>query len=139
MKAVLASLVCGTVFGAGLALSRMINPAKVVGFLDFAGDWDPTLALVMIGALIAAAPGFVIARRRQAPALGGAFQIPTRKDIDAPLVGGAAVFGVGWGLAGFCPGPALAALGAGLLPVYVFVAAMIGGMLLHRAIPAMRR
>ena len=136
MPAVLASLLIGTLFGAGLAISQMMNPAKVVGFLDVAGDWDPTLALVMAGALIAAWPGFALARRRKAPVLDGSFELPSRRDIDARLLGGAAVFGVGWGLSGFCPGPALAALGSGLWPVFAFVAAMAAGMLLYRALPS---
>jgi hypothetical protein len=133
--AIFSSLFVGILLGAGFAISRMMNPGKVLAFLDFAGDWDPTLAVVMGGALIAAAPGFAIAKRRSAPALGGSFQIPTRRDIDAPLVTGAAIFGVGWGLSGFCPGPALAALGAGPWQVAAFVAAMAAGMLLFRVFP----
>jgi uncharacterized membrane protein YedE/YeeE len=133
--AILSSLVIGSIFGAGLAISQMMNPAKVVAFLDVAGDWDPTLGLVMIGALIASIPGFLLVRQRQAPILGGRFQIPTRRDSDIRLVAGAAIFGVGWGLAGFCPGPALAALSTGLWQVAVFVAAMVAGMVLFRALP----
>jgi hypothetical protein len=136
VRDVLSSLIAGIVLGAGLAVSRMMNPAKVVAFLDFAGDWDPTLAFVMGGALIAAAPGFALAKKRSAPILGGTFRIPTRRDIDAPLVIGAAIFGVGWGLSGFCPGPALAALSTGMWQVAVFVAAMVAGMLLFRAVPS---
>lgn len=132
MPMLLSSLLIGALFGAGLSVSRMIDPAKVVGFLDFAGDWDPTLGVVMIGALAAAAPGFALARRRSAPALGGSFQVPARGDIDGGLLGGAAIFGIGWGLSGFCPGPALAALSTGLWPVFAFVAAMIAGMVLYR-------
>jgi len=135
----LASFFIGLLFSAGLAVSRMIDPAKVVGFLDVAGDWDPTLAVVMAGALIAAAPGFAAARRREAPVLGGRFEIPTRRDIDARLLGGAALFGVGWGLSGFCPGPAVAALSTGLAPVAVFVAAMIAGMALYRLMASRRQ
>lgn len=138
MRAILSSLLIGTLFGAGLAVSRMMDPAKVIGFLDVAGDWDPTLALVMIGALIAAASGFAIARRRRAPVLGGEFQIPRRNDVDAPLLGGAALFGIGWGLSGFCPGPALSALATGMWPVYGFVAAMVVGMWTHRALTSGR-
>jgi hypothetical protein len=133
---IVSSLFIGILFGAGLAISQMMNPAKVIAFLDFAGDWDPTLALVMIGALIASAPGFALAKKRAAPAFGGAFHIPARRDIDMPLVAGAALFGVGWGLSGFCPGPALAALGTGIGPVFAFVAAMLAGMLLFRALPS---
>ena len=135
MHAALASFLIGTVFGIGLTISRMIDPAKVIGFLDFAGDWDPTLAVVMASALAVSTIGFALARRRAAPILGGAFQIPTRRDADPRLIGGAVVFGLGWGLAGFCPGPALAALATGLWPVFVFVAAMVAGMWLYRLMP----
>ena len=135
MPAIFFSLIIGGLLGAGLAVSQMMNPAKVVAFLDFAGDWDPTLAFVMGGALIAAAPGFALAKKRAAPLLGGAFHIPTRRDINARLVTGAAIFGVGWGLSGFCPGPALAALSTGMWQVAVFIAAMIAGMLLYRFFP----
>ncbi len=133
MAAILSSLAVGALFGAGLAISRMMYPEKVIGFLDVAGNWDPTLIMVMIGAVAAAAPGLALARKRGAPAFGGAFQIPTRRDIDAPLVAGAAVFGVGWGLAGFCPGPAIAALSTGAAPAFVFAAAMLAGMALFQA------
>jgi uncharacterized membrane protein YedE/YeeE len=132
----LSSLLAGAIFGAGLAISQMMNPAKVIAFLDFAGDWDPTLAFVMAGAVLAAAPGFALAKKRKAPVLSSRFQIPTRRDIDIPLVLGAAIFGVGWGLVGFCPGPAIAALGTGMWEVVVFVTAMLGGMLLHRYLPS---
>lgn len=134
MWALLISLLVGILFGAGLTVSQMINPAKVVNFLDFAGNWDPTLAVVMVGALVGAIPGFMIASRRPAPLLGGTFQIPSRQDIDVRLLGGATLFGIGWGLSGFCPGPAIAALSSGLWPVFVFVAAMIAGMLLLRLV-----
>lgn len=136
MTSILSSLFAGTIFGVGLAISQMMNPAKVIAFLDFAGDWDPTLAFVMGGAVLAAAPGFAMAKKRNTPLLNGQFQIPTRRDIDTPLVLGAAVFGVGWGLVGFCPGPAIAALGAGMWEVMVFVAAMLGGMLFYRNLPS---
>ena len=135
MIAVLASLLIGVLLGAGLAVSGMMNPAKVIGFLDFAGEWDPTLALVMFGALVAAIPGFALARRRPSPIIGDEFHVPTRRDIDFRLLAGAAVFGVGWGLVGFCPGPALAALSSGLSEVFVFVAAMVAGMALFRLVP----
>lgn len=136
MTSMLSSLLAGAIFGAGLAISQMMNPAKVIAFLDFAGDWDPTLAFVMAGAVLAAAPGFALAKKRKAPVLSSRFQIPTRRDIDIPLVLGAAIFGVGWGLVGFCPGPAIAALGTGMWEVVVFVTAMLGGMLLHRYLPS---
>lgn len=132
MRTVITNLLVGVLFGSGLTVSQMINPAKVLSFLDFAGNWDPTLGVVMIGALSCAIPGFVIAARRETPLLGKAFQIPSRRDIDAPLIGGAILFGTGWGLLGFCPGPAIAALSSGLWTVFVFVAAMMVGMLLFR-------
>ncbi len=136
MGAILMSLVSGLLFGAGLTLSQMVNPAKVLGFLDFggipAGDWDPSLAFVMAGALVVTAIGYRLAFRRGAPIAAPAFQLPTRKDIDVRLVAGAAIFGVGWGLAGYCPGPALAALAFGRAEVFVFVAAMLAGMGLFR-------
>jgi hypothetical protein len=136
MLAVLSSLAVGTLFGAGLAISQMMVPAKVLGFLDVAGAWDPTLAMVMIGALAAAAPGFALARKLQAPVLAAAFETPTRRDLDARLLAGAAVFGVGWGLSGFCPGPALAALSTGIWQVTAFVAAMLAGMVIYRLLPS---
>ena len=127
-----AALLTGFVFGAGLAAADMTNPAKVQNFLDFFGSWDPSLAFVMGAALAVAAVGFAVSRRRPAPLFGEAFEFPTRRDLDAELLGGAALFGVGWGLAGFCPGPALAALVQGVAAVYAFVLAMLAGMALHR-------
>jgi len=123
---------CGLVFGAGLAIAGMTNPAKVLGFLDVFGRWDPTLAFVMGGALAVSALGFAVARRSPRPWLADAFAIPTLREIDARLVGGAALFGVGWGLVGLCPGPALASLSRGSGEVLVFAAAMIAGVVLHR-------
>lgn len=135
MAAIIVSLLIGTLFGVGLTLSQMINPMKVLGFLDFAGDWDPTLAFVMGGALLVTVPGFALARRLRGPLLGGTFHMPTRKDLDARLLLGAAIFGLGWGLAGFCPGPALSALSTGSGQVILFVAAMLAGMFLERLLP----
>jgi uncharacterized membrane protein YedE/YeeE len=135
MGPIISSLVVGTIFGIGLTVSQMIDPAKVIGFLDLFGNWDPTLAVVMAGALAVSAPGYYLARKLGAPVLAARFEIPTRRDIDARLVGGAALFGIGWGLAGFCPGPALSALATGLIPVAIFVASMIAGMWLHRLVP----
>ena len=129
-----ASLLAGVLFGAGLAVSQMTNPAKVQNFLDVLGSWDPSLAFVMGVALAVAAVGFAAARRRPAPLFAEAFELPTRRDLDAELLGGAALFGVGWGLSGFCPGPALAALVQGVAAVYAFVAAMLAGMALHRLV-----
>ena len=131
MRSVLAAIGSGLVFGAGLALSDMTNPAKVQNFLDFLGTWDPSLALVMGGALALSALGYQIARRRGSPLLATRFSIPTRRDLDPELLAGAAIFGVGWGIGGFCPGPALAGLLQGVAGVYVFVAAMLAGITLH--------
>jgi len=127
-----AALLTGFVFGAGLAIADMTNPAKVQNFLDLLGSWDPSLAFVMGVALAVAAVGFAAARRRSAPLFAETFEIPTRRDLDAELLGGATLFGVGWGLSGFCPGPALAALVQGVGAVYAFVLAMLAGMALHR-------
>ena len=117
------------IFGLGLMLSGMSNPAKVQGFLDLAGRWDPSLAFVMLGAIAVAALAFLLARRRQRSLLGLPLQLPTRSDLSLRLVLGSALFGIGWGLAGFCPGPALVALGAGYLKAAGFVATMLAGML----------
>ena len=133
MRLVAASL-AGLVFGAGLAIADITNPAKVQNFLDLLGSWDPSLAFVMGVGLAVAAVGFAVARRRPAPLFAETFELPTRRDIDAELLGGAALFGVGWGLSGFCPGPALAALGQGVAAVYAFVLAMLAGMALHRLV-----
>ena len=127
----LASLSCGLVFGFGLAVSGMMNPAKVMGFLDVAGDWDPTLVFVMGGALLVTVPAYHVILKRRRPVLAGDFSLPTKKNLDAPLIWGSALFGAGWGLVGFCPGPAVAAIGTGLPAVLGFVAAMIAGMALH--------
>ena len=131
MKAVFVALVAGLLFGVGLVVSRMTNPAKVLAFLDVAGNWDPSLAFVMGGALAVAALGNWIASSRPAPLAAATFQWPASRDIDARLIGGAALFGTGWGLVGFCPGPALAALGFGPWPVVVFIVAMLAGMAAH--------
>ena len=128
---VIAALVSGLVFGLGLAVSGMMNPAKVIGFLDVAGDWDPTLAFVMIGALLVAVPAYRFIPKRPRPVLEEGFDLPKKQAVDRPLVLGSALFGIGWGLVGFCPGPAVAALGTGLAPVLAFVAAMLAGMALH--------
>jgi len=133
MRRIVTGLLIGTLFGAGLAVSGMIDPARVLGFLDVAGRWDPTLALVMIGALCVTVPAFAWAKRAgAAPCAAPAFQLPTRRDIDARLVAGSAIFGVGWGLAGLCPGPAIAGLASGLPAIAAFAASMIAGMALFR-------
>jgi uncharacterized membrane protein YedE/YeeE len=126
-----AALACGIIFGFGLAVSGMMNPAKVIGFLDVAGDWDPTLAFVMGGALLVAIPTYRVILKRRRPVLASGFSLPAGEKLDVPLIWGSALFGVGWGLVGFCPGPAVAAVVTGLPPVLGFVAAMIAGMALH--------
>ena len=127
MKVVFAALFSGTVFGAGLAWSGMTNPARVVGFLDVTGNWDPTLLLVMTGALAVAVPLFPVVLRRSRPVLAELFSLPSRPDLDSRLLAGAAIFGIGWGLAGLCPGPALAGLITGSPAVIAFVGAMLVG------------
>ncbi|TDU24184.1 hypothetical protein DFR24_4448 [Panacagrimonas perspica] len=130
MKALVA-LASGTLFGMGLLLGGMTDPGKVIGFLDLAGRWDPSLAFVMGGALCVTFPTFQLLRLRGRPLLGERFYLPTRKDLDAPLLGGAVLFGVGWGIAGLCPGPAIANLVFGSPEVLGFVVAMIAGMWLR--------
>jgi uncharacterized membrane protein YedE/YeeE len=132
MLKMLVNLFAGTLFGLGLAISGMVNPQKVIGFLDFAGDWDPTLALVFGGALLVAIPAFRLILKRPRPVLAEKFDLPTKKDVDARLLAGAAIFGIGWGLAGLCPGPAVTALASGLAPVFAFVAAMLAGMAIYK-------
>ncbi|MFC5497269.1 DUF6691 family protein [Caenimonas terrae] len=125
---IIVSLFTGLIFGLGLILSGMSNPAKVLGFLDLAGRWDPSLALVMAGAIAVGVLAFALARRRALSVLGLEMRLPTGGPIDARLMGGSAMFGVGWGIAGFCPGPALVALGMGEPKAAAFVAAMLAGM-----------
>jgi uncharacterized membrane protein YedE/YeeE len=133
MPIVLAALASGLIFGFGLALSGMTQPTKVLGFLDVlgiaSGTWDPTLAFVMIGALAVAAPGYALVRRRPKPVLAPASLWPTKTDLDRPLIAGAVLFGLGWGLVGLCPGPAIANLAALSPRVVAFVVAMGIGML----------
>ena len=125
---VFTSLLAGLVFGVGLIVSGMANPAKVLGFLDLAGAWDPSLALVMGGAVGVGLLAFAVAKRRRLSLLGAEMRLPTARQIDRRLVGGGLLFGIGWGVAGFCPGPALTALGMGEVKALVFVAAMLAGM-----------
>ena len=128
MALIVTSFGCGLIFGLGLLISGMTEPDKVLGFLDFFGAWDATLALVMAGAVAVGSAGFALARRRKAPLLASAFAWPSRSEIDAPLLAGSVLFGIGWGLAGICPGPALVNLEGLSAPIIVFVAAMIVGM-----------
>jgi hypothetical protein len=122
------SLMAGLVFGIGLLVSGMANPAKVLGFLDLAGRWDPSLAFVMAGAIAVGTIAFAAARKRSASFLGLQMRLPTLNRVDRPLVVGSLLFGIGWGIAGFCPGPALVALGMGQGKAAIFVAAMLVGM-----------
>ena len=118
----------GVLFGWGLIISGMSNPQKVLGFLDLAGLWDPSLMFVMLGAVMVGLGGFYVVSKRTEAFFGGALHIPTRRDITKPLIIGSLIFGAGWGIAGFCPGPALVDLGAGHLKALVFVVAMLVGM-----------
>ena len=129
---IIASFAAGAIFGLGLVISGMANPAKVLGFLDLAGNWDPTLAFVMGGAILVAFPAFQLAKRREKPLLAERWSLPDRSDIDPRLLAGAALFGIGWGIAGFCPGPALAAIGIVPVEALIFVAAMVAGALAYR-------
>jgi uncharacterized membrane protein YedE/YeeE len=118
----------GVLFGFGLIISGMSNPQKVLNFLDLTGNWDPSLIFVMGGAVLVGLGGFYLAAKRTETFFGGVFHRPTRSDITRPLVIGSLIFGVGWGIAGFCPGPAIVALGAGHIKALVFVVAMLVGM-----------
>jgi uncharacterized protein len=128
---IIAPLLCGLIFGAGLLVSGMMQPSKVLGFLDIFGAWDPSLAVVMAAALAVSMPGFRLANRRARPLLAEQCFWPTKTQVDPPLVLGAALFGVGWGLVGLCPGPAMENLATLSPGVILFVAAMAAGMLLH--------
>ncbi|WP_021027323.1 DUF6691 family protein [Comamonas sp. B-9] len=133
--AILIAALAGLVFGLGLLVSGMADPQKVLGFLDLAGAWDPSLALVMGGAIALGLPGFALARRRSRSLLGAPMQLPARQAVDAPLLIGSALFGIGWGLAGYCPGPALVGTAAGIGSAAIFSAAMLAGMLLFTLWP----
>lgn len=138
MRNMFPGLLVGVIFGAGLALSDMVNPARVQAFLDVAGAWDPTLAFVMGAGLVPSAIAYLIRRRMTRPLLGDRFSIPDSRQLDRPLLIGAAMFGVGWGLVGFCPGPAVAGLVLGAWQPWLFVVAMLAGMMLHRVFTATR-
>ena len=139
MATVLTSLLAGLVFGLGLIVSGMADPAKVLGFLDLAGAWDPSLAFVMAGAIAIAALAFLLAKRRTVSFVGAAMKLPASREIDRRLVLGSVLFGIGWGVAGFCPGPGLVALGMGELKALAFVAAMLFGMGLFELIERRRQ
>jgi uncharacterized protein len=137
--AVFFSLLAGTVFGLGLILSGMAEPQKVLGFLDLSGAWDPSLAFVMAGAIAVGLIAFTVARRRKVSLLGLQMRLPTARRIDRRLIVGSTLFGIGWGIAGLCPGPALVALGMGRPQALDFVIAMLGGMVLFEVIELLRR
>lgn len=130
----LSAYLVGLIFGVGISISGMANPAKVLNFFDVAGTWDPSLAFVMGGALIVTFIGYRVVLKRAAPMFEDGFQLPTRRDFDVPLIGGSAVFGIGWGLAGFCPGGALPALGTGRSEVVIFVGALVAGILVTKVL-----
>ena len=133
MKRAITAFLTGLLFGIGLIVAQMTNPSKVIGFLDVAGNWDPSLAFVMVGAIGVYGLAYWLSRARQArPFLVDGFNLPVRRQIDRPLVLGALIFGAGWGLSGFCPGPALTSAGFGEPRVWVFVAAMLAGMMIYR-------
>ena len=134
----LAAFAAGLVFGLGLIVSGMTDPGKVIGFLDVAGNWDPSLAFVMAGAILVGVFAFALARRRAQAFFGGAIELPARRDIDPRLVLGSVVFGIGWGLAGFCPGPAIVSFGSGQDKAAVFVVAMLAGMVIYSALERLR-
>jgi len=131
----LIGLICGLAFGLGLLLSGMSDPAKVLGFLDITGLWSPTLALVMIGALATATPAYLLARRRNRSLLGAPLQLPTTSGLDRRLLAGSTLFGIGWGMVGICPGPALVLLGSGSPQGSLFLLAMLVGMWLFQQLP----
>jgi uncharacterized protein len=138
VRSLLISFVAGVVFALGLGLGGMTQPAKVIGFLDFTGNWDPSLAFVMMGAIAVYAILYRLIRHRPSPVFTSVFSVPRQKDIDLRLLGGAALFGFGWGIGGFCPGPALTSLASGSVIVVIFVAAMIAGMALYKVVEDLR-
>lgn len=134
MKVVFAALVSGLVFGLGLTVSQMISPEKVLAFLDIAGNWDPSLGLVMASALAVTGLGYRLVMRRPGPVLSDAFQLPEKRGLDRRLLAGSTLFGIGWGLSGLCPGPAITALATGLPEIAVFSGAMFAGIVLYRVL-----
>jgi len=132
MKQVLIALVSGIIFGIGLSLSQMINPNKVINFLDISGQWDPSLAFVMMGALIVTFISFRLILKKPDPILEESFHLSKRTDIDKALLAGAAIFGMGWGMSGYCPGPAVAAIGSGNIEAIVMVASIYAGFFFQK-------
>ena len=137
MRRDLAALAAGILFGLGLAVSQMVSPTKVLGFLDIAGAWDPSLALVMVGAVLVSFAGYRLALGRGRPLFAETFQVPTAHRLDGRLIGGAALFGIGWGMVGFCPGPSISALAVPEPKIVGFVLAMLVGMAANRLIAAL--
>jgi uncharacterized membrane protein YedE/YeeE len=135
----LIALLIGTLFGVGLIVSGMTNPEKVIGFLDFAGLWDPSLAFVMIGGIGIGLIGFTIAKKKPVSYLKIPILLPATTTVDLKLVTGSAIFGIGWGLAGICPGPALVALGAGISEALLFVISMLAGMGVYQLVTVLRK
>lgn len=133
------SWIAGLIFGIGLIISGMTDPAKVLGFLDFAGMWNPSLALVMVGAIAIGSLAFAVAKRKTTTFLGLPMQLPQSRHIDRSLVGGSILFGIGWGLAGICPGPALVMVGAGVSKGWIFVGSMLIGMAVFEAIERLKK
>lgn len=138
MKQSITAFIAGLLFAVGLVVGGMTQPAKVVGFLDFFGNWDPSLIFVMGGAVTVHFVLFRLIFKRNSPLLATRFQVPTRRDMTPQLLGGAALFGIGWGLGGFCPGPGLVAAPAGSAEALTFVASMTAGMFLYRGVEALR-
>lgn len=136
MPMIFSAFAAGFIFGLGLLVSQMANPAKVLGFLDIFGAWDPSLALVMAAAVAVSALGYALARWRGAPLLAPRLEIPSRRDLEPRLLAGATIFGIGWGLAGLCPGPAITLLPLGIVEAFVFAAAMLAGMMIFRLVPS---
>lgn len=136
MRLPISTFIAGLLFGGGLTVSQMVNPEKVISFLDITGNWDPSLAFVMGGALLVTLVGYRIVLKRGEPLFDEKFRLPTRKDIDAPLLVGAALFGAGWGLAGLCPGPALASVSFAGLNAYIFVGTMLATIFIYRFLKA---
>lgn len=132
MKNALSAFIVGLIFSVGLAIAGMTNPGKVIGFLDLFGNWDPSLAFVMAGAIALHAIAYILIRKRPLPVFSKQWLVPTRKDITAPLIVGSALFGIGWGLAGYCPGPAVVALATLRTKPVIFVLSMLAGMILFR-------
>lgn len=139
MRRLVSAALIGLVFGSGIAISGMGNPAKVLNFFDLFGTWDPTLFLVMVSALIVTMIGYRFVLKRPAPVLDFKFHLPTRRDIDLPLVGGSAIFGIGWGITGFCPGGAIPMLGLGEPSPWLFFVAMVVGIFAATGVRVVRR